>query len=129
MTLVGYFGLPLDAPAFVLVELCVFCAIRGEGDKGKQYSHCWSGSPHISSFSSPRACSSTLTCVFTFICTYFCLYVLMYPISYMGQIMQCKMLHKFLSAFMLGAACQSDIIAVCLPRDISLYAPKYPVFT
>lgn len=77
----------------------------------------------------------TSSCVSTFVCTYFCLsksvcrhvlYVLMCPGL---SVMQCKMLHEFLFACMLGVACQSDITAVCLPGDISLYTSKYPVFT
>lgn len=46
-----------------------------------------------------------------------CMYWCVLPYS----AVQCKMLNEFLFACMLGAACQSDIIAVCLPGDISLH--------
>lgn len=64
---------PLDVSCFVLVELCVFCAVRREGDKVKQYSRCWSGSPLLSSLGSPRAYSNDINmpCV----CVYVCLFV------------------------------------------------------
>lgn len=59
-------GLLLNAPDSVLVELCEFCVVRRAGDKIKQYSCCWSGSPLLSSLSSHSAYSDDINaCVST----------------------------------------------------------------
>lgn len=52
--------------AFRVVELCEFCVVRRAGDKIKQYSCCWSGSPLLSSLSSHSAYSDDINaCVST----------------------------------------------------------------
>lgn len=118
----------LDAPGFVLVELCVFCAVRREGDKVKQYRHCRPGSPLLSSLGSPGAESYDINmCVCVtyfffnrhiFACSCFKSSVRTFVHSYISTSTwrQCKMLHECLFGYMLGAVCQADIIAVWSPR-------------
>lgn len=124
----------LDAPGFVLVERCVFCAVRREGDKVKQYRHCRPGSPLLSSLGSPRAESHDINmcvCVtFSFSTGIFlpacilrvaCRHFVYSYISY-DTWRQRKAPQKCLFGYMLGAVCQTDIIAVWSPRGYqSLY--------
>lgn len=114
-----------------------FCAVRREGDKVKQYSRCWSGSPHLISLSSPRAYSNNINmpCVST------CLYVHIFACMYFkwmstsvcrhAYIEVARLIHgcsakcSILFCYLLGAECQTDIIAVWWREDISLYTSRY----
>ena len=114
------------------VELCVFCSVRREGDKVKQYSHCWSKLAQFTHslqqwhqhapccclcvhiFSSPACDLSHKACADA------C--VSMRPVFYVMS--RAKKLHECLFYYMLE--CQTDIIAVWRPGDISLYPSEYP---
>lgn len=62
---VACYSMP-PALACRVVDLCEFCVVRRAGDKIKQYSCCWSGSPLLSSLSSHSAYSDDINaCVST----------------------------------------------------------------
>lgn len=130
----------LDAPGFVLVELCVFCAVRREGDKVKQYRHCRPGSPLLSSLGSPGAESYDINmCVCV---TFFFFSTGMFlPARILRVVCGHLCIHTSLHLHGDSAKCYTSVCLVTCsaqcakltsspsgrPGDISLYAPKYPL--